>query len=184
MLTLMQRQLLGAYPASMISDTIIDPNQGVSRIKAGQCGGTRLEGPVRCFNTTPKGIVAGWFGDPPQAVVTFTELRRWAESVPAGLRDRIKTVRLGEQSEALRAYKWCCCHRGDPQRAAECEKRHEGDVFYGGRTHPTDEEYEQHLEVTFTLRDEERDLLDEALGLVGEPVGQLDLFDQLMGESV
>lgn len=179
MLTLEQRQLLGVYPAWMVSNTIIDPGVGISQMKAGQCGGTRLSGPVRGFNTTSKGITAGRLGEAPTVVVTWTQLKRWAESVPPGLREQIRQVRYADQAENARVYKWCHCP--EPE---ECLRRNEGDPLYGGRHHPTADEYEQHLQVVFDLRDQERALLDEALGLVDEPVGQLDLFGELIGETV
>ena len=182
MLTKIQQELLFAYPSTLVSDTIIDPDHGISRIKAGQCGGTR-SGTIQAFNTTSKGLVAGWFGEEPQAVVTFTQLRQWANTVPADLRERIRVVRAAEQAENLRVYKWCHCHHGDPERAARCEKSNEGDPLWGGRYHPTDEEDKEHLVTVFDLRDQEKELLQEALGLGDEPVGQLDLFDQLMGEN-
>src|SRR5690606_20504064 len=41
MLTIEQRQLLGVYPASHISDTIVDPDRGIANIRSGCCGGAR-----------------------------------------------------------------------------------------------------------------------------------------------
>ena len=178
MLTKEQRQLLAVYPSAMVSDTIVNPEHGISRIRAGCCGGTRLDGPVRSFHTQSGRIEAGNLGEPPDTVVTFTQLKRWAESVPSGLREQIKAVRCAEQQEAVRAYRWCHCP--DPEG---CLRSHAGDPLYGNRHHPTEEEYDAHLRVVFGLRDQERELLNEALGLVDEPVGQLDLFDELIGEN-
>ncbi len=178
MLTREQRQLLGVYPASMIADTIIDQEGGIARIRAGCCGGSRLDGPIRHFNTHGGQIKAGTFGDEATITVTFAQLKRWAASVPAELRDQIKAVRSAQQKEAARSYKWCHCP--DPEG---CRRSHEGDPLYGGRHHPSEGEYDEHLEIVFDLRDQERDLLDKALGLAGEPAGQLDLFDELMGEN-
>ncbi len=175
MLSREQRQLLGVYPATMISDTIVDPERGIKQIASSQCGGTR-DGPVPSFNTGGGRIYAGWLGQEPTVVVTFAQLKRWAESVPSGLREQIRAVRLAEQTEAVRTLKWCHCP--NPER---CLRSNQGDPLYGGRHHPTDEEYEQHLEIVFGLRDQERALLDEALGLVDNPVGQLDLFGELIG---
>ena len=178
MLTKEQRQLLSVYPRSMISDTIIDQERGLKNISSGQCGGSRLDGPIRHFHTGKGRIEAGSWGEEPSIVVTFAQLKRWAREVPADLRDRIKAVRLAQQKEAARVHKWCHCPNPE-----QCLKVNEGDLFYGGRHHPTEEEDMEHLEITFDLRDQERDLLDEALGLGDEPVGQLDLFDQLIGEN-
>lgn len=185
MLTIEQRQLLGVYTSWMISDLIVDPERGLSAIRSSSCGGTRHGEPdwLRRYDTGGGQIDGGQFGEPPRAVVKFTQLRRRAESVPAELRERIKAVRCAQQAEATRVYKWCHCHHGDAERAARCEESAKGDPFWGGRTHPSDEEYEAHLVISFDLRDQERELLDEALGLVDEPVGQLDLFDELMGEN-
>lgn len=181
MLTLEQRQLLGVYPATLISDTIVDPERGIANIRGGCCGGTRHGGPewLERYDTHHGRIEGGQFGAEPRAVVTFQQLRRWAETVPSELRSKIKAVREAEQAEAARVYKWCQCHHGDPERAAACVKANEGDPLWGGRHHPSDDEYEEHLVVTFDLRDQERELLDQVLGLSDEPVGQLDLFGGL-----
>lgn len=176
MLTKEQRQLLQVYPAAMIANTVVDPDAGISAIKAGQCGGTRHGSPIEAFNTTSKGLVAGWYGEDPIAMVTWTQLKQWARDVPTKLREQIAAVRLAEQAENARSWKWCHCGK-----EAECHRRNEGDQLYGNRHHPTDEEYEAHLEIVFDLRDQMRALLDEALGLGDEPVGQLDLFEELMG---
>lgn len=178
MLTKEQRQLLGVYPASMISDTIVWPESGIARIRAGCCGGGRLSGPIRYYSTEGGRIKAGMYGEEPQVVVTFTQLKKWAESLPADLRNRFKAVRVAQQAENARTYRWCRC-----PDAEACLRTNEGDPLYGGRHHPSDDEYEAHLRIVFDQQDQERALLDEALGLGDEPVGQLDLFDELMGEK-
>lgn len=183
-LTLEQRQLLGVYPSALISDTVVDPERGITNIRNGCCGGTRHGGPewLERFDTHHGRIEGGQFGEEPSVTVTFTQLRNWARGVPADLRERIRTVREAEQAEAHRVWKWCQCHHGDPERAAACVKANEGDPLWGGRHHPSDAEYEAHLVIVFDLRDQERELLDEVLGLGDEPVGQMDLFD-LIGDN-
>lgn len=175
-LTKVQRQLLAVYPASMISDVIINGDGGISRIRAGCCGGSRLDGPIRHYNTSNGKIQAGTFGEDPLVVVTFAQLKAWAASVPAAVREKLAAVRLAQQEEQVRTYKWCHCPRPD-----ECNRRNAGDPLYGDRHHPTEEEDQEHLNRVWELRDQERALLDEALGLDDEPVGQLDLFEELMG---
>ena len=178
MLTKEQRQLLAVYPAGMVVDTIVNPDSGIARIRAGMCGGSRLDGPIRHFNTGNGRIHAGSFGEEPSVVVTFAQLKKWALSVPAELRDRIKAVRDLERAENARVWEWCHCPTPE-----ECLRVNAGDPMYGGRHHPSEDEYRQHLDVVMDLRKQERALLDEALGLGDDPVGQLDLFDELIGEK-
>lgn len=181
MLTIEQRQLLGVYPASHISDTIVDPDRGIANIRSGCCGGARHGEPewLERYDTHHGRIEGGKFGADPRAVVTFQQLHRWAEAVPSEVKAKIKAVREAQQAEAARTYKWCQCHHGDAERAAACVKANEGDPLWGGRHHPSDAEYEEHLVIVFDLRDQERELLDQVLGLTDEPVGQLDLFGGL-----
>lgn len=178
MLTKQQRELLWAYPAAMITSTIVDPDHGISRIKSGQCGGMRRDVEwLEHFETGPTGIQGGTWDEPKRVVVTFSQLKSWARSVPADMREKLRTVQHAQQAEAQRVYKWCHCHHGDAEKAARCEKSNEGDPFWGGRYHPTDAEDEGHLVIYFDLIDQEKELLEQVLGLGDEPVGQLDLFE-------
>lgn len=175
-LTKEQRQLLAVYPTSMIADTVVDADRGLSAIRSGCCGGSRLDGPIRHFHTGNGRIEAGELGGEPDIVVTFAQLKRWAEAVPEDLRRQIIEVRSMQRSEATRVWKWCHCPK--PQ---ECVTVHRDDPLYGGRYHPTAEEDAEHRELSWELHARERALVEQALGLGDDPVGQLDLFDELMG---
>lgn len=183
MLTKEQRQLLDEYCYWSICDVILDADSAIPAIKARSSGGTRRGEPewLQHYNTTSRGIEGGPWGDTSQVVVTWTQLRNWARSVPAELVERIRAARRAEQAEAQRVYKWCRCHHGDPETARRCEESNKGDPTWGGRYHPTEEEDEDHLVIYFEQMDAAKELLKEALGLGEDPVGQLDLFDELIG---
>lgn len=186
MLTKEQRYLLAGTDPGMLTITILDPLGGITQIKSRQ-GGGHLRQRDGCpewltvYDTTNKGYVGReHFGGDVRVTVTWAQLKDFVRDIPAGVKDRLRVVRDAELAESDRAYGWCHCHHGDLERAANCEERNRNDPLWGGRTHPSDAEYEDHLAIVFDLRDKERDLLMEALGLVAEPVGQLDMFD-LMG---
>lgn len=188
MLTREQRFLLAGTDPRLLTNTILDPIGGVSAIKS-RCGGGHLrrrDGTpewLTCYDTTSKGYVGReQFGGDVRVTVTWKQLQDFTDEVPKEVKEQLRKVRDEDRAEQQRVYKWCHCHHGDPERAAACEKRNEGDPFYGGRRHPSDEEDDEHLELSRALFEREKDLLMQALGLVGEPVGQMDMFD-LMGVS-
>lgn len=189
MLTHEQRHLLAGIGTRPLIDAILDFDPGLQRIRNSCAGGhlRRHDGApewLTVYDTTSEGYVGQeTFGAPARVSVTWTQLKAFAADVPAAIREQMAEVVAESRAEAHRVYKWCHCHHGDLERAAACEKSHEGDPFYGGRRHPSDEEDDEHLALDRALYAREKDLVLQALGLVGEPVGQLDLFGDLIGSA-
>ncbi|AVO21757.1 hypothetical protein SEA_GODPHATHER_55 [Mycobacterium phage GodPhather] len=183
-LTLEQRQLLSVYTPWKLTNVLASVQDraaldaAISDIKSGMESGTRRGEPewLQRYETRDGRIYGGSWDDQHRVTVTMAQLTRWALEVPAEVRAELAEVRAAKWAERNRTRKWCGCH--DPGR---CEDSNRGDPLWGDRYHYSDTEYQEHLSITWELRDRERSLLAAALGLGDEPVGQMDLFEGLMG---
>ena len=108
-----QRKLLGAYDTGMMADLIVNPQCGLSRIKSSQAGGTCRGMPdpewLRHYSTGKGGIHGGDIGGPALVTITYNQLLKWAESVPADIRAKLAANNAEQAEERARTWEWCRC---------------------------------------------------------------------------
>lgn len=173
-LTSDQRWLLATMGGWPIVWALCGPD-GTQQLMASMWGGCgkRVDGApewMTSFETRGGKVFSPAFGDP-RVVVTAAQIDRFAAQLPDEVRAELKACRAAGIEENQRTLRWCHCGR-----EAECLKANEGDRLYGGRHHPTDADDQDHRDRYWRIRDWEDRVLMKALGLMGGPVGQLDLF--------
>lgn len=126
-----QRKLLCAYDTGMIAALIVNPDYGLSRIKSSQAGGTLhgITDPewLRRYSTEKGGIHGGDIGEPHRVRITYTQLLKWAASVPADIRDKLTANNTEQAKERARTWEWCRCpwaEKAPNEHSAPCKKYH------------------------------------------------------------
>lgn len=117
------------------------------------------------FETRAGKITSPSRGGPPRVVVTAAQIRAFRTTIPAELLTELAAIDKAEMAESRRTALWCHCPGTKPHK----------DFLFREQYHPTDDEDQVHLDILWALRDRENDCLDAIL--IGEPVGQLDLFE-------
>lgn len=189
MLTDDQARLLWAHAGAwMLAATIVDPDYGISSLKARAGGkawpdGSHPELPYNHTHTERTRIIGynaatGPRLQPAPTVVSvgFTEIRRWVAQVPEHVKTELRLQFGAMADERNRAEKWCRCPYTTeaPNAHSEPCKRY----------HPTDDEQRRRRDVMAGLDARQADWVMKALGLTesddSEPVvrpdGQLELF--------
>jgi hypothetical protein len=165
-----QRHVLAVYDSGMIADLIAHPEYGLSRIKSGQAGGTARPGNgpdwLRWYSTGSGGIHGGEIGDP-RITITYTQLVKWASSVPPEIRDKVAANRAESLAESHRTEGWCRCPWADKapnEHSQPCS-----------RYHPTEAEDNENLAQSLRINRCQRVLVGQAIW--AKDSDQLDLFE-------
>jgi hypothetical protein len=166
-LTSDQRWLLATMGGWPIVWALCGPD-GTQHLMASMWGGCgkRVEGApewMTSFETRSGKVYSPGFNDQ-RVVVSAAQIDRFAAQLPAEIKAELQACRLAGIEENQRAERWCYCGR-----ETECHKA-------SGRHHPSATEDQEHLHKVWSIRDWQSAVLAKALGLEGEPVGQLDLF--------
>lgn len=119
------------------------------------------------------GKITAKFFDGTEVTITRATVRKYVTSLEPDLLDRLRDTRATHRAESRRTSSWCMCP----------EQRGEGKCMGGmkweqPRYHPTDDEYDKHVEVCYDLREDMIEALAGALHLLPEPQPgeQLELF--------
>ena len=170
MLTEDQRHVLASYDQGMLADLIIRPEYGMSRIKSAHAGGSaRGNAPewLRWCSTDSSGIHGGQIGEK-LISVTFSQLAKWAASIPAEIREKLGANNIQQSAERMRTLDWCYCpwaEKAPNDHSHPCK-----------RYHPTDVEENKHIARFIELSSYEKVYVGQAIWS-GVESGQLDLFD-------
>ncbi|WP_234791729.1 DNA methyltransferase [Mycolicibacterium conceptionense] len=168
MLTEDQARLLWAHAGAwMLAATIVDPDYGISTLKARAGGKAWPDGshPELSYShtwTAGTKIIGHNFGekDTPVVAVSFTEIRRWARQVSEAVKTELRLQFAAMADERNRAEKWCRC-----PYATEAPNPHSDPCK---RYHPTDDEERQRRNVMAGLNERQAEWVLLALGLSDE----------------
>jgi hypothetical protein len=137
----------------------------------GQCGGRAPEGGpewLTSFETRGGKVTAPYgTGEPPKVTVTAAQINRYGAALPPEIRVELEASRKASRAHAAKAEGWCHCPWKD-----RAPNAHSGPCT---RYHPTEAEYEAHLEEGWQLRDRQRAALRRALQ-IDQQAEQLALF--------
>lgn len=124
-----QRELLAAYDTGMIADLIVKPEYGLSRIKSSQAGGTcrtKVEW-MRHYSTGKGAIYGGDIGGPALVSITYSQLLKWAASVPDDIRAKLAANLAEQAQERAHTWEWCRCpwsEKAPNDHSGPCTKYH------------------------------------------------------------
>lgn len=172
-LTSDQRWLLRTVGGWAMLDALIS-QAGIAHLMTSQQGGTGratddgpdwLAGGFQCGGGK---IVSPAFGTP-LVTVTAAQISEHARTISTALMTQMVDCQQASRRETMRVYGWCRC------KSEQCASS--TDPIWGGRHHPSEDEWNAHLNTVELLRDFTDKLLDRVL--IGETAddGQLGLFD-------
>ena len=179
-----QARLLWAHAGGwLLAATIVDPDYGISSLKARAGGkawpsGAHPELPYNHTSTRANGIIGhnaatGPRLQPAPAVVSvsFTEIRRWTATVPDRAKDELRMQFSAITQERDRATGWCRCPWKDKAPSAHSEPCK--------RYHPSDTEDERHRGILRGIGEHRDEFVLATLGLTADRPQQLELFGAL-----
>lgn len=125
---------------------------------------------MNSYETHGNKITSPMSGDA-RVTVTASQIRAFRKTIPAELLSELAAIDKAELDEHWRTAMWCRCHW-----TYDGEARAHTDFMGREHYHPTGDEEQAHMGFVFRLRNREWDCLAAILGVVDEPVGQLELF--------